>query len=74
LEEPNALAEVKRYTMTPTQPMSYLVGKWEIMSLRDQYHARTRDRFTLRGFHDALLSHGTIPPAYVRQELFGAQG
>jgi uncharacterized protein (DUF885 family) len=71
LEEPNAVAEVKRYTMSPTQPMSYLIGKREIMSLRDDYRARMADRFTLRGFHDALLSHGTIPPAYVRREMFG---
>jgi uncharacterized protein (DUF885 family) len=70
LEEPNAVAEVKRYTMSPTQPMSYLIGKREIMRLRDDDRARTGDRFTLRGFHDALLSHGTIPPAYVRQEMF----
>jgi uncharacterized protein (DUF885 family) len=71
LEEPNAVAEVKRYTMTPTQPMSYLIGKREILQLRDLYRARMRDRFTLRGFHDALLSHGTIPPAFVRREMLG---
>jgi uncharacterized protein (DUF885 family) len=72
LEEPNAISEVKRYTTSPTQPMSYLIGKREVLRLRDEYRGRVGDGFTLRAFHDALLSHGTIPPALVRQELFGS--
>jgi len=71
LEEPNAVAEVKRYTTSPTQPMSYLIGKLQLLRLRDEYRARAGDRFTLRTFHDALLSHGTLPPALVREEMFG---
>jgi uncharacterized protein (DUF885 family) len=72
LEEPNAVAEVKRYTTTPTQPMSYMIGKREILHLRDAYAARMGERFTLRGFHDALLSHGSLPPALIRKEMLGA--
>lgn len=71
IEEPNAAAEVRRYTMSPTQPMSYLIGKRELLRLRDEYRARTAGRFTLRGFHDALLSHGSIPPAHVGREMLG---
>jgi uncharacterized protein (DUF885 family) len=70
LEKPNAVAEVKRYTGSPTQPMSYLIGKRELLRLRQEYQARAGDRFTLRAFHDALLSHGSIPPAHVRREMF----
>jgi uncharacterized protein (DUF885 family) len=71
LEQPNAVAEVKRYTTSPTQPMSYLIGKLQLLRLRDDYRAREAGRFTLRAFHDALLSHGTLPPALVREEMFG---
>jgi uncharacterized protein (DUF885 family) len=29
------------------------------------------EQFTPRGFHDALLSHGSLPPALVRREMLG---
>ncbi|MCP4631278.1 MAG: DUF885 domain-containing protein, partial [candidate division Zixibacteria bacterium] len=35
IEPVNAEKEVKRYTKTPTQPMSYLIGKIEILKLRE---------------------------------------
>ena len=47
------------------------LGHVAFATLRDAYQARVGDRFTLRGFHDALLSHGTIPPSLVRREMFG---
>jgi uncharacterized protein (DUF885 family) len=69
LEEVNAISEVKRYTQSPTQPMSYLIGKLEIQKLRDDYRRLVGDRFTLRGFHDKLLSYGTIPVGLVAQRM-----
>lgn len=70
LEEVNALAEVRRYCQTPTQPMSYLLGKKLILELRHGYEQRAGKDFNLRKFHDQLLSHGSIPVKYVR-ELMG---
>jgi len=69
VERVNALAEVKRYTLTPTQPMSYLVGKLEIVKLRAEAEQRLGSRFDLHDFHAALLERGTVPPALVREEL-----
>ncbi len=69
LERPNAEIEVRRYCSTPTQPMSYAVGKREILRLRDRYRARTGNGFHLRDFHDRLLSWGTIPPPLVAHAL-----
>jgi len=37
LEKSNATAEIRRYTMSPTQPMSYLIGKLEILKLIEEY-------------------------------------
>lgn len=54
--------EVNRYTYTPTVPMSYLIGKTEIMKLRDAMKARERDHFSLKTFHDRYLSEGMVPP------------
>jgi uncharacterized protein (DUF885 family) len=68
LERVNAEAEVRRYIYTPTQPMSYLVGRQEIMALRDDYFGRYPEA-SLRGFHDALLAVGSLPVKLVRREV-----
>ena len=69
LERMSAVMEVKRYAMTPTQPMSYLVGKLQILELRDETEQRLGARFSLPAFHAALLSGGTIPPTLAGEEL-----
>ena len=66
--------EVQRYCMTPTQPMSYLVGKLQILELRAEAQQRLGPRFHLHDFHAALLASGTIPPALVREELWSRLG
>lgn len=70
LERPLALSEVKRYTMSPTQPLSYLVGREMIFKLRDRYKAREGEKFTLKRFHTEALAHGTIAPGLLAQEMF----
>ncbi len=70
LERPNAETEVRRYCATPTQPMSYLIGRREILALRDAYRAWAGSRFTLGDFHDALLGYGSIPIGLIREALF----
>jgi len=69
LERFNAIGEVRRYTQTPTQPMSYLVGKQQIMDLRERERSRLGSSFDLRSFHDRLLSVGTVPIALVESRL-----
>ena len=46
----------------PTIPMSYLIGKQEIMALREAVKAREGDKFSLKDFHDKLLAEGALPP------------
>lgn len=70
LERLNAKAEVKRYTQTPTQPMSYVIGKLEILKLREEYKKLKGEEFDLKKFHDQLLSYGSIPVKLVREEMF----
>jgi uncharacterized protein (DUF885 family) len=69
LERINAIAEVKRYTYTPTQPMTYIMGKIEILKLRDDFKNRTSKVFNLKRFHDQFLSYGTIPIQMVRERM-----
>ncbi len=69
-----ATAEVRRYTMTPTYPLSYLLGKHLIVQLRRELEERLGDRFDLRRFHDAMLYAGNLPWKFMRRvvlEEFG---
>ena len=65
----SARGEVKRYTKTPTQPLSYAVGKREITRLRDDLRHREGARFSLKDFHLRLLQFGSIPPRLVRERI-----
>ena len=62
--------EIRRYTHSPTYQMSYLMGKREIMKLREAVMARDGEAFDLRAFHDALLAEGSVPPALM-WKVFG---
>ena len=56
-----AEGEVRRYTghRNPTYPSSYLVGKTLIQELRETWRQRQGAAYTLKAFHDRLLSYGS---------------
>jgi uncharacterized protein (DUF885 family) len=45
----------------PTQKISYIIGKWQIMQLLGRYRDKMGDKFRLGQFHDELISHGSLP-------------
>jgi len=69
LEPAAAEVEVRRYCAEPTQPLSYAVGKREILALRDRWFGRYGTGAGLREFHDRLLSWGTIPPSLIARGM-----
>lgn len=71
VEKVNAISEVKRYTTSPTQPMSYLIGKLEILKIRDEYKKKRGNAFNLTEFHDKLLSGGSLSIKLLKEDLFG---
>jgi uncharacterized protein (DUF885 family) len=70
-ERPNALAECRRYTYTPTYNLSYLLGKVLLLQLREDEQRRLGPAFSLRGFHDALVTGGSLPISFHRRALQG---
>lgn len=68
LEKPNALAEVRRYTTSPTQPQSYLMGKLAIVDIIKTYRSR-HGELTLCQLHDTILACGSLPPRLMRKCL-----
>ena len=67
LAEPNATAEVRRYTTSPTQPLSYLIGKAEIMRLKARVESKLGSEFNLRQFHNRLISFASLPTKFIAE-------
>jgi uncharacterized protein (DUF885 family) len=61
LPEPFLADEVDRYIVMPGQALSYLTGQRELLRLRDEASERLGSRFTLTGFHAAVLDSGSLP-------------
>jgi uncharacterized protein (DUF885 family) len=53
--------EVERYSVWPGQACSYMVGREEINRLRDKARAALGPKFELKGFHDVILTNGSMP-------------
>jgi len=64
-----AQGEVRRYCLEPGQPMSYLVGKTQILALREEYKRKMGRHFSFKDFHDRLLAEGSIPLPLIRRKL-----
>ena len=65
------MAEVERYTSTPTYQLSYLLGKVLILRLREDERRRLGSAFSLKRFHDALIYAGSLPISFHRRLLAG---
>lgn len=65
LERPNAVGEVRRYTLDPLQPSSYALGRQSILELRER---AKRAGWGMRQFHDRLLRGGSLPPPLAARE------
>jgi len=62
-----AVAEVRRYTMTPGYALSYLLGKHLILMLREDIKKRMGKRFSEKFFHDTITANGELPIAPLRE-------
>jgi len=69
VDRANAEAEVRRYCAEPAYPLSYAVGRRELLKLREDFRAARGKEFTLRRFHDAILAYGGLPIALIRWGL-----
>ena len=69
IEHSIAVAEVKRYTKTPTYPLSYLLGKHLLFNLQKEVQQHMKDAYTEKRFHNTLLKAGSVPFTCLREEL-----
>jgi uncharacterized protein (DUF885 family) len=61
LDKESATGEAAGAASDPTQKMTYITGKFEIMRLLGQYRDHKGADFRLKEFHDALLGNGSLP-------------
>ncbi len=69
-EEREAASKWVRAQLTSAQLPEYFVGVQEHLALRDEAQQRWGKAFTLRRYHDAVLSYGSPPVHYVRELMF----
>lgn len=62
-------AEVDRYTMLAGQATSYMLGKREIESLREQAKQSLGRNFDIRRFHEQVLKSGSITLPMLREQI-----
>jgi len=62
---------IYRYSISPTQAITYNLGSSEIRELREVVRAREGDRFSAKAFHERLMRMGTIPTGYFRDSFLG---
>jgi uncharacterized protein (DUF885 family) len=55
------VSEVERYTVFPGQACSYMIGELKLIELRDKAKKALGDKFSLRAWHNAVLTAGTLP-------------
>lgn len=70
MERTNAFIEVQRDSTSPSPPGREIIGELAIVQLRDEYRRRMGAHFSLRQFHDSLLTYGDLPFAQIRRLMF----
>ena len=61
LDREAAEGEAAGAASDPTQKISYITGKWQIMNLLGRYRDKHGSNYRLGQFHDDLIKHGSLP-------------
>ena len=64
-----AEGEIDRYISWPGQAPSYMIGRNEILRLREEAQRALGSRFDIRAFHDIVLEDGTLPLMLLRAKV-----
>jgi uncharacterized protein (DUF885 family) len=65
LDREAAEGEAAGAASSPTQKISYIIGKWQIMNLLGRYKDRQGANFQLGQFHNDLIKNGSLPVSVV---------
>ncbi len=65
LDREAAEGEAAGAASDPTQKISYIIGKFQIMNLLGRYKAQQGEKFRLGQFHDDLIKNGSLPVSVI---------
>ncbi|MSU49402.1 MAG: DUF885 domain-containing protein [Opitutus sp.] len=65
--EEEARAKLIRAKQTSTQLSTYFVGRMAHVRLREEMQRTLGERFSLGRYHEAVLSHGSVPMKYLAE-------
>jgi len=65
LDREAAEGEAAGAAANPTQKITYMTGKWQIMRLLGKYRDKQGPNFRLGQFHDDLIKNGSLPLSVV---------
>ncbi|MCM2679023.1 DUF885 domain-containing protein [Echinimonas agarilytica] len=60
---------IERYIVMPSQATAYLIGKIQILEMREKARAELGEKFDIRGFHDTVLESGPLPLDVLQQQV-----
>ena len=66
LDREAATGEAAGSAVDPTQKISYMTGKWQIMRLLGRYRDAKGADFRLGKFHDDLIASGSLPVSVIQ--------
>jgi len=64
-------SEVERYVVYPGQACSYMMGQLKIIELRENAKQALGNRFSLRNYHNVVLTTGVVPLDILAREVDG---
>ncbi len=64
-----ARAECEKYFLNPGTASSYLVGKSELMGVREYLEEKFGEGFSLALFHQGLINYGSIPIPMIKRSM-----
>lgn len=70
MEPTNAFIEVQRDSQSPSPPGREIIGELAIIALRDEYKRRMGEHYSMKHFHDTLLTYGDLPFKQIRRLMF----
>src|ERR1051326_3146680 len=71
LDREAAEGEAAGAAATPTQKITYITGKWQIMRLLGKYRDQAGKDFRLGHFHDELIKNGSLPLSIIEWMMLG---
>lgn len=70
MEPTNAFIEVQRDSQSPASPGREIIGELAIIKLREEYKRRMGEHYSMKHFHDKLLTYGDLPFKQIRKLMF----